>query len=66
MNRSSWLREKQRLSEYRYDTIHASSYDQNWAISMPLIGHFYNVFLHSAHLPVLFWMRHVALESIGL
>ena len=30
MNRSSWLREKQRLSEYRYDTLHASSYDKNW------------------------------------
>lgn len=30
MNRSSWLTEKRRLSEYRYDTIHASSYDQNW------------------------------------
>jgi len=30
MNRASWLREKRRLSEFRYDTLHASSYDQNW------------------------------------
>src|SRR5689334_14786008 len=30
MERSTWLKEKRRVSELRYDTLHASSYDQNW------------------------------------
>lgn len=30
MERSNWLNEKRRISEERYDTLHASSYDQNW------------------------------------
>lgn len=30
MERSEWLKEKRRLSEVRYDTLHASTYDQNW------------------------------------
>jgi len=30
MGRSTWLKEKRRISEVRYDTLHASSYDQNW------------------------------------
>ena len=30
MERSAWLKEKRRIAEVRYDTLHASSYDQNW------------------------------------
>lgn len=30
MERSTWLKEKRRIAEVRYDTLHASSYDQNW------------------------------------
>src|SRR5215469_746861 len=30
MERSIWLEEKRRVAEVRYDTLHASSYDQNW------------------------------------
>src|SRR5258708_26631157 len=30
MERSIWLKEKRRVAEVRYDTLHASSYDQNW------------------------------------
>jgi SAM-dependent methyltransferase len=30
MERSTWLKEKRRISEVRYDTLHAGSYDQNW------------------------------------
>lgn len=30
MERSIWLQEKRRLSEVRYDPLHAGSYDQNW------------------------------------
>jgi len=30
MERSMWLREKRRVSEVRYDTLHASTYDQHW------------------------------------
>jgi cyclopropane fatty-acyl-phospholipid synthase-like methyltransferase len=30
MERSIWLKEKRRVSEVRYDTLHAGSYDQNW------------------------------------
>lgn len=30
MERSLWLKEKRRVSEVRYDTLHAGSYDQNW------------------------------------
>lgn len=30
MERSMWLKEKRRVSEVRYDTLHAGSYDQNW------------------------------------
>lgn len=30
MERSTWLQEKRRISEVRYDTLHAGSYDQNW------------------------------------
>lgn len=30
MDRSTWLKEKRRVAEERYDTLHASSYDQNW------------------------------------
>ncbi|HEX4206168.1 MAG TPA: class I SAM-dependent methyltransferase [Ktedonobacteraceae bacterium] len=31
MERSTWLTEKRHISEVRYDTLHASSYDQNWS-----------------------------------
>jgi SAM-dependent methyltransferase len=30
MYRSTWQKEKRRISEVRYDTLHAGSYDQNW------------------------------------
>ena len=30
MERSLWLKERRRVAEVRYDTLHASSYDQNW------------------------------------
>lgn len=30
MERSEWLKEKRSVAEIRYDTLHASSYDQNW------------------------------------
>lgn len=30
MERSVWLRKKRRVSEVRYDTLHASTYDQHW------------------------------------
>lgn len=30
MERSTWLKEKRLVSEIRYDTLHARSYDQNW------------------------------------
>ena len=30
MERSTWLKEKRRIAEVRYDTLHAASYDQNW------------------------------------
>src|SRR5258707_10342787 len=32
MERSIWLKEKRRVSKVRYDTLHASSYDQNWGL----------------------------------
>src|SRR5215472_1139276 len=30
MERSTWLKEKRRVAEARYNTLHAGSYDQNW------------------------------------
>jgi ubiquinone/menaquinone biosynthesis C-methylase UbiE len=30
MDRLTWLKEKRRIAEVRYDTLHASNYDQNW------------------------------------
>jgi ubiquinone/menaquinone biosynthesis C-methylase UbiE len=30
MERSTWLQEKRRIAEVRYDTLHAAGYDQNW------------------------------------
>ena len=30
MERSTWLKEKRRVSEVRYNTLHAGTYDQNW------------------------------------
>lgn len=30
MERIAWLKEKRRIAEARYDTLHAASYDQNW------------------------------------
>lgn len=30
MERAMWLGEKRRVSEVRYDTLHAVTYDQNW------------------------------------
>ena len=30
MERATWLQEKRRISEVRYDTLHASIYDERW------------------------------------
>ncbi len=30
MERSTWLKEKRRTAEARYDTLHASTYDEHW------------------------------------
>lgn len=30
MERSTWLQEKRRISEVRYDTLHASTYNEKW------------------------------------
>ncbi len=51
MERSIWLKEKRRVAEVRYDTLHASSYDQNW-------GH-----IHASHQS--FFQRFLALCPPG-
>jgi 2-polyprenyl-3-methyl-5-hydroxy-6-metoxy-1,4-benzoquinol methylase len=35
MERSTWLKEKRRTTEARYDTLHASTYDEHWGYINP-------------------------------
>jgi hypothetical protein len=45
MDRPAWLREKRRISETRYDTLHAATYDQNWGHINPSHRSFLQRFL---------------------
>lgn len=50
MERYTWLREKQRIAETRYDTLHAASYDQKWGHINPSHRSFLQHFLISGSL----------------
>ncbi|HEV8166915.1 MAG TPA: hypothetical protein VGR74_21165, partial [Actinomycetota bacterium] len=41
MDRTAWLRERRRVTEERYTTLHAATYDQQeWATISPTHGRF--------------------------
>ncbi len=45
MNRSTWLKEKRRLAEVRFDTLFAQDYDEHWSHIYPTHRTFLNRFL---------------------
>jgi hypothetical protein len=65
MERSDWLKEKRRVSEVRYDTLHAGSYDQNWGHMYPTHKSFLQRFLVLCQPGCCLWHREILASDPG-